>query len=84
MRFSSTRNHGIEVSFKEALFKGLADDGGLFFPTTTPDLKALFHSFSENIPFSEMAGRVIGTLLADEMTMQEAMDLGEILMKMFC
>src|SRR5580700_3127097 len=32
MRFLSTRGHGPAVSFKTALFEGLAPDGGLYVP----------------------------------------------------
>ncbi len=36
MRYRSTRSHDESVSFKEALFRGLARDGGLFVPENIP------------------------------------------------
>jgi threonine synthase len=37
MKFISTRNSGISASFKEALFNGLAPDGGLYIPSVLPN-----------------------------------------------
>jgi threonine synthase len=39
MKFASTRNPDLEVTFREAVFRGLAPDGGLYQPTTMPDLR---------------------------------------------
>ena len=46
MNFKSTRGGGGEVSFKSAVFEGLAPDGGLYHPTSIPDLSRLFRSLS--------------------------------------
>ncbi|MBQ3933515.1 MAG: threonine synthase, partial [Lachnospiraceae bacterium] len=36
--YKSTRSEGGEVTASQAVLKGLADDGGLFVPTTIPTL----------------------------------------------
>lgn len=46
MKYYSTRNKDIKVSFKEALIKGLAADGGLFVPE---EIVRLPDSFLENL-----------------------------------
>ena len=34
MKYVSTRNNQIELSFKDVFIKGLSEDGGLFVPKT--------------------------------------------------
>lgn len=67
MTFASTRGGCPPVGFREAVFRGLADDGGLYHPTTTPDLGGLFRSFDPEAPFAETARRVGLALFADEL-----------------
>ena len=38
MRYTSTRNSGVDVSAAQAIAKGLSDDGGLFLPQEIPQL----------------------------------------------
>ena len=68
MKFSSTRNDKREVSFKETIFTGLAPDGGLYNPTTTPDLSELFASFREDTPFPELAAEMTAALFPEEIS----------------
>ena len=42
MKYFSLFNDSHQVSFKEALFSGLAPDGGLYFPTIVKPLKKSF------------------------------------------
>src|SRR3990172_4078632 len=42
MKFYSTNNKSISVSLKEAVLKGLADDGGLFMPQYIPKFDSSF------------------------------------------
>ncbi len=65
MRFVSTRNPQEEVDFEEAVFHGLAPDGGLYVPTSTPDLSKLFRSFSEESSFTQIAAAMTAALLPD-------------------
>ncbi len=72
MRFRSTRGHGGEVSFRQAVFQGLAPDGGLYYPTTVPDLGGLFESFNSSDSFCRLAEEVTFGLLAPEINRQTA------------
>ncbi len=76
MRFRSTRGAaggtGGEVSFREAIFAGLAPDGGLFHPVDWPDLSDLFLRFDPGVEFSDLAGRTLHRLLAPEISGEQA------------
>jgi threonine synthase len=72
MTFISTRGGCEPVSFREAVFKGLAPDGGLFVPDETPDLVAAFDRFGPETPFLEIASRMAGRLLAPEVSEETA------------
>jgi threonine synthase len=77
MNFKSTRNGQKEVSFRQAIFKGLADDGGLYQPVTIPDLRTLFNSFSGNTSFNQLAYTVTYELLKPEVTAESAQRIVE-------
>jgi threonine synthase len=70
MRFAA--GTGDIVSFREALFAGLAPDGGLFHPVEKPDLAGLFASFDDGTPFTELAAAVTAALFAPEIDRQTA------------
>lgn len=65
MRFVSTRGLREEVDFEEAVFRGLAPDGGLYIPTSTPDLSSLFQSFDDTASFTQIAAGMIAALLPE-------------------
>jgi threonine synthase len=70
MEFRSTRvppGAGPAVGFREALFRGLAPDGGLYQPAPQPDLGLLLKGFSSRISFAELAEEVSAALLAEEL-----------------
>lgn len=67
MRFTSTRNpDGPSVSFTEALFRGIAPDGGLYHPVEQPDLRALIRSLGDDASFVDVAGAMIEGLFGEE------------------
>ncbi len=67
MKFVSTRNpDGPAVSFGEALFRGIAPDGGLYHPVDVPDLRALIRSLGEDASFVDCAAAMIQGLFGDE------------------
>lgn len=67
MRFSSTRDPlHVEVPFGEAIFRGLAPDGGLYHPTDEPDLRALIRSFGDDTAFVDLAAALIQGLLPED------------------
>jgi threonine synthase len=65
-------NHKVEnVSFQEAVFKGLPDDNGLFMPTSIPKLPQSFFDTIEEKSFSEIAFEVAKTLIGDEIPTED-------------
>ncbi|HBZ36092.1 MAG TPA: threonine synthase, partial [Rikenellaceae bacterium] len=42
MKLYSTNNKNNQVSFKEAVIKGIADDGGLYVPVSLPQMQEAF------------------------------------------
>lgn len=67
MKFVSTRNpDGPAVSFAEALFNGIAPDGGLYHPVEEPDLRALVRSLGEDASFVDCAAALIQGLFGEE------------------
>ena len=69
MRFISSRASDPDrtVSFREAVFAGLAPDGGLYVPVEQPDLRAVFEELSPETSFAELARGVSGALFAGEL-----------------
>lgn len=72
MRFYSTRDKSTSVSFREALFTGLAPDGGLYHPEEKADIRDLLTSFSKNTGFIELASAVTARLFSEEVPAQDA------------
>jgi len=66
MKFVSTRSPLKAVSFTEAIFSGLAPDGGLYHPEYMPNLDAFFRGLSDEISFNELASDFTSTLLSPE------------------
>jgi threonine synthase len=76
MKFVSTRNpHGEPVSFGEAMFRGLAPDGGLYQPADEPDLRSLIRSFGADMSFVDLAGAVVQGLFPETYDAASARDL---------
>jgi threonine synthase len=63
MQLYSTNNSELRVDFKEALFKGLPDDNGLFMPCIIPKLPESFIQHLPNYTLPEIAFTVANTLL---------------------
>ena len=68
MTFRSTRSSSGAISFSETIFQGLAPDGGLYCPTSAPDLKDLFNSFTGHTSFCDLAATVTYKLFSPEIT----------------
>lgn len=77
MNFISTRDKNNIVNFSQALFQGLAQDGGLFIPEESADLRRLFNSFSKTTSFIEIASRITSSLLSDTFTSKQAQKIAE-------
>lgn len=66
MRFVSTRDPGGEtIDLYTAVRRGLAPDGGLYFPDQEPDLRALIRSFGPDMSFTDIAGAMIQALFPE-------------------
>jgi threonine synthase len=72
MNFISTRKKSGNATFKEALFKGLAPDGGLYHPEKMSDLKDLFSTFNANTSFYDIARKVTYEVLKPEVSEKTA------------
>ena len=65
MRLYSTKNTTKFVSLKEAVFKGLPEDNGLYMPENIPQLSADFIKNLKNHSFQSIAFEVAKTLIGD-------------------
>jgi len=63
MQFYSTNNSALRVGLKEAIFKGLPDDNGLFMPMHIPALPKEFVRDLKEYAFPEIAYTVAHTFL---------------------
>jgi threonine synthase len=72
MRFASRAHPSRKASFAEALFTGLAPDGGLYHPDAAPDLAPLFASFNDSTGFPDLAARMCAALLSPEVDKDRA------------
>lgn len=63
MRLYSTKNPSSDFSLKEAIFKGLPDDGGLFMPYVIPVLPDAFFENIQNLSLQEIAFEVSKNML---------------------
>jgi len=66
MKVASTRSPYNVVSFREALFEGLASDGGLYVPVENYDLRNLYLSLDPKKNYSELAAQMLIPLFNDE------------------
>jgi threonine synthase len=63
MKFFSTEDQSATVSLKEAMFSGLAADGGLYLPKTIPQFPDSFFKKLSTLKFVEIAEIVASKLL---------------------
>ena len=66
MILASTRHAAPFATFKEALLRGLAPDGGLYLPTSIPPIGASALASWRGLPVGEVAARVVLHLVGDE------------------
>ena len=64
LMYQSTRSEGTKVTASEAILKGLADDGGLFVPTSIPKLDASLEDIAK-MSYQETAYEVMKQFLTD-------------------
>lgn len=66
IRYYSTNRQAPEVTFQEALFQGLAPDGGLYFPTAFPTFSAAELTQLHGASLPEVGFRVLHKWFGDE------------------
>lgn len=66
MKFYSTHNKKNIVALKEAILKGIADDGGLFMPTEIPRQPQSFFREIRKCTFTEIANRIANLFFHDD------------------
>lgn len=76
MQLYSTNHQVPNVSLKEAVFKGLPADNGLFMPTEIPKLDPNFIAKIDQYDFQSIAFEITSTLVGDEIPLT---DLKEII-----
>ena len=75
MLYFSTKEKSARVSFKEALFKGLAPDGGLYLPESIPEFDLDF--FNSDLSYPELACEMIGPYVSEDITITELSQIAE-------
>lgn len=65
MNYISTRGGIAPISFKKAVMMGLANDGGLLLPETIPQLDRATLASWQDLPYQELAFRVISLFATD-------------------
>ncbi|MBI9072308.1 MAG: threonine synthase [Melioribacteraceae bacterium] len=68
MKFYSTNDKELRVTFREAVMKGLSDDGGLFMPETIPAFDKTFIENIDKYSLSEIAFEIISKYTSDDLT----------------
>ena len=66
MLLYSTRDKQLRVNFREALFKGLSEDGGLFMPVEIPKLSSDLFEAIHIMDLQEISLEIVDALLSDE------------------
>ncbi|MFN3405756.1 MAG: threonine synthase [Cytophagaceae bacterium] len=66
MQLYSTKNKSQKVSLKEAVFKGLPSDNGLFMPEVIPAMDKTIFERMDNMSFQEIAVEVCKTLIGTD------------------
>jgi threonine synthase len=75
IKYYSTNLKSPEVTFKEALLKGLAPDGGLYLPTSLPLIShGELESFSSK-KYHEIAFYILNKIIGDEIDKEELSEL---------
>ncbi len=75
MRFASRAHPDQVVGFREALFTGLAPDGGLYHPVDPPNLASLISGLGDGQSFHDIAGEICAALLSPDVSAAAARSL---------
>ena len=75
LRYVSTRGGVAPCRFEEALFAGLAPDGGLYLPERWPRLERDELAALQGAPYQEVAAQVLAPFVGDDLSETELRDL---------
>ena len=75
LRYVSTRGGVAPCRFEEALFAGLAPDGGLYLPERGPRLERDELAALQGAPYQEVAAQVLAPFVGDDLSETELRDL---------
>lgn len=64
MKYTSTRNRGLSVTFEEAICSGYAPDGGLFVPETIPQVTSDALKQWSGLTYPQLAFEVLRLFVA--------------------
>jgi len=74
MLFRSTRGAFLDMTFEEAVFEGLAPDGGLLVPHFVPDVSTVYKEWA-HLSFDELAYEIAKFYVGDEIPQKDLRDL---------
>lgn len=66
MKFTSTRNKKLSVNFAQAVLDCMPQDGGLYVPSETEDLRRWLLNIDDDTTFSSIAGTLTSAFIKDE------------------
>lgn len=66
MKFTSTRNSNLKVSFSQAVRDCIPDDGGVFVPSSIEDMRRWIYYIDETTSFASIAGSLTSALMHEE------------------
>ena len=80
MRYVSTRNNSKEYSFEDVFIKGLADDGGLYVPTSLKKFSSDELSELKNLNYNDLSTEIINLFSSDFISKE---DLSQLIKKSY-
>lgn len=75
MKYISTRGQAPALNFEEVLLTGMASDGGLYVPETLPHYSAAEIASWRELPYNELALRIIQPFVADAFDAEELREI---------
>lgn len=71
MELHSTTDPQSRVSWRDAVLRGIAPDGGLYIPTAIPSFDKEAQDALRNLPFPTMCAHIVAEFIGDELTRSE-------------
>ena len=75
MNYISTRNNQKNFTFKDVFLKGLADDGGLFVPTSIKPFKKDELDNFKSLSYNDLAAEIIYPFIGDFMSKDDLISM---------